>query len=71
MVLFILALVVGLPLGFLFGEWMVNLNPYHMPVDFSGVSIACVLLVVVLVGTVATQIGKVVNADPVHGLKSE
>lgn len=71
LVLFIMALVAGLPLGFLFGKWMVNINPYHMPVDFSGVTIACVLLVVVLIGTVATQIGKVLNSDPVNGLKSE
>lgn len=69
--LFLIALLAGAPLGFLFGQWMVLMNPYHMPVTYSGVFMACLILVVVLFGTVSTQIGKVVKADPVNGLKTE
>lgn len=70
-ILFVIALVVGAPLGFLFGEWMVLLNPYHMPVTYSGVAMGCGILIAVLFGTVATQIGKVLKSDPVEGLKTE
>ncbi len=69
--LFVVALAVGGPLGFLFGKWMVIMNPYHMPVTYSGVTMGCSILVLVLIGTVSTQIGKVLNSDPVNGLKAE
>jgi putative ABC transport system permease protein len=72
MLLFILALVIGAPVGQMAGAWLLGFSQsYHMPITLSGVSIAVVIMVVVLLATVSTQINKVLKANPVDGLKAE
>jgi ABC-type antimicrobial peptide transport system permease subunit len=72
MILFIVALVIGAPLGQMAGTWLLNFSQsYHMPITLSGVSIAVAIMVFVLLATVSTQINKVLKANPVDGLKVE
>lgn len=71
-VLFMLALIIGAPLGYWLGTWLIEFsNEYHMPVTFSGAIIAVVITIAVLLATVATQIWKVIKSNPVVGLKME
>jgi putative ABC transport system permease protein len=72
-VLFIVALVLGAPIGHRLGAWMINFSnrDYHMPTNFSGVSMAVVIMIFVLLATVSTQIWKVLKSNPVDGLKVE
>lgn len=71
-VLFAVALFIGAPLGYLFARWLVVfMSPYYMPATFSGVVLAVIIMSLVLLLTVSTQIGKVMKANPVVGLKTE
>jgi putative ABC transport system permease protein len=70
--LFAVALVVGAPLGYVLGKSFIEMTaPYHMPVTFTSVIIAVVIMIFVLFFTVSTQIRKVLKANPVDGLKTE
>ena len=44
---------------------------YSMPMDFSGVTMAVLMLIAVLLSVVFTQIRKISKANPVEGLKVE
>ena len=71
-VLFAISLSIGAPISyFLMGALMDKVYEYHIPMTVSGVMIAVVLLIFVLLATVSTQIGKVSKANPVAGLKVE
>jgi putative ABC transport system permease protein len=66
------ALLIGAPVSYLLVEAQLNsLYAYPMPMNPWGVVLAMVILVLVLVGVVSTQIGKVVKANPVEGLKQD
>lgn len=67
--LLIVGLAVGTPLGFWFANFLITTDPYHMPVTTSSAWWTVVIITVLLLGTIATQIGKVVKANPVDGLK--
>ncbi len=70
--LFILSLLVGAPLGYWLGTWLIEFsNHYHMPGTFSGAVLAVVITVLVLALTMGTQIWKVLKSNPVNGLKVE
>ena len=71
MILFVVAITIGSPLGFFFGKWLIEGNAYHMPVTLYPAGIAVVIIVLVLLATVSTQVWKVLKANPVNGLKSE
>jgi len=71
LILFIVAIAIGAPLGYIFGKWLIESNPYHMPVTIFPVAIAVVIIVFVLLTTVFTQIWKVLKSNPVEGLKTE
>jgi hypothetical protein len=49
----------------------VGFRSMQAAITLSGVSIAVVIIVVVLLATVSTQINKVLKANPVDGLKVE
>jgi putative ABC transport system permease protein len=67
-----IALATGAPISYILVKVVFDFAyKYHMPVDFSGVTMAVILLVVVLVITVLSQVRKVVKANPVDGLKIE
>lgn len=71
-ILFISTLALGAPLGFMFGKWIIEFaHPYHMPITFSGVSLAVLIVVIGLAATVSTQVSKVFRSNPVEGLKAE
>jgi ABC-type lipoprotein release transport system permease subunit len=68
----IIALIVGAPLSYWFAEaYLAMLFAYPMPVGYSGIIIALIILVLVLLAVISTQIRKVLNANPVEGLKTE
>ncbi|MEP1097532.1 MAG: FtsX-like permease family protein, partial [Cyclobacteriaceae bacterium] len=70
--LFVIALSIGAPISyFLMEALMDEVYEYHIPMTISGVMIAVVLLIFVLLATVSTQVGKVSKANPVVGLKVE
>ncbi|MCW5912458.1 MAG: ABC transporter permease [Cyclobacteriaceae bacterium] len=72
LVLFIVALCIGAPLGHWLGTWLIEFsNEYHMPITPSGAMISTVITAVVLLATVSTQIWKVMKSNPVSGLKVE
>jgi ABC-type antimicrobial peptide transport system permease subunit len=70
-ILFVVAIAIGSPLGFFFGKWLIEGNAYHMPVTLYPAGIAVVIIVLVLLITVSTQVWKVLKTNPVNGLKSE
>lgn len=71
-VLFAISLTIGGPISyFLMGAMMDEVYEYHIPMTVSGVMIAVVLLIFVLLATVSTQVRKVSKANPVVGLKVE
>ncbi|HEU5290329.1 MAG TPA: FtsX-like permease family protein [Cyclobacteriaceae bacterium] len=71
MILFIVAIAIGSPLGFFFGRWLIEGNAYHMPVTLYPAGIAVVIIIIVLLTTISTQVWKVLKTNPVNGLKSE
>ncbi|HMJ71135.1 MAG TPA: hypothetical protein VK508_19680 [Cyclobacteriaceae bacterium] len=44
---------------------------YPMPIGYSGIIIALIILVLVLLAVISTQIRKVLKQNPVVGLKTE
>ena len=72
LILFAVALIVGAPLGHLLGAWLVGFsNKYHMPITYSSVAIAVVIMIVLVLATISTQITKVLKSNTVIGLKTE
>lgn len=71
-VLFLVALVLGAPISYNLIRILFDAAyAYHIPVDYSGVTIAVLILIFVLAITVSTQIRKVLKSNPVNGLKVE
>ena len=72
LVLFLVSLLIGAPLGYLLGSWLIGFsNEYHMPITFSGAGIAVAITALVLITTVFTQVWKVMESNPLNGLKVE
>ncbi len=72
MVLFLVALAIGGPASFFLMEALLDaVYEYHIPMTVSGVLIAVFLLIIVLLATVSTQVGKVSKTNPVSGLRTE
>lgn len=70
--LFAISLTIGGPISFFLMEALMDeVYEYHIPMTVSGVMIAVVLLIFVLLATVSTQVRKVSKANPVIGLKVE
>jgi len=66
------ALVIGAPLSFILVQAELNtFFEYHMPTNYSGVVLAVLILIVVLMATVSTQVLRVFKANAVEGLKVE
>lgn len=66
------ALLLGVPLSYYGIKAVLDFAyPYHMPVTFWSVLLAALLLLIVLAGTISTQVIKVIKANPVNGLKVE
>ncbi len=71
-ILFAIALTAGAPISYVVIKFFIeSAYTYHMPVDYTGVVIAVVILITVLLITVSTQINKVFKSNPVNGLKTE
>jgi putative ABC transport system permease protein len=70
--LFAIALIIGAPISYMLIKLLFDTAyTYHLPVTYSSVIIAMVVLVSVLLLTVSTQIRKVLKSNPVNGLKVE
>jgi ABC-type antimicrobial peptide transport system permease subunit len=66
------ALIIGAPVSYLFTKaYLDMLFAYPMPMGYSGLVIALIILIIVLLAVVSTQIRKVVKSNPVEGLKME
>jgi ABC-type antimicrobial peptide transport system permease subunit len=71
-VLMIISLIIGAPVSYWFTKaYLDMLFAYPMPVGYSGIVIALIILVLILLTVVATQIRKVLKLNPVDGLKVE
>jgi ABC-type antimicrobial peptide transport system permease subunit len=70
--LFSIALMLGAPVSYFLNKMLFDqIYYYHIPVTYSCVIIAIVILITVLLVTVSTQIKKVLKANPVDGVKGE
>ncbi|NOT76004.1 MAG: FtsX-like permease family protein [Cyclobacteriaceae bacterium] len=70
--LFMIAFAIGGPVSYyLVGFFFDMVYAYHIPMNFWGVTIPVVVLIMVLLGTVSIQVGKVSKSNPVEGLKTE
>ncbi|GAB4243663.1 MAG: ABC transporter permease [Ekhidna sp.] len=70
--LFAISLAIGGPISYFMMEALMDqVYEYHIPMTISGVVIAIVILIFVLLATVSTQVRKVSKANPVIGLKVE
>jgi ABC-type antimicrobial peptide transport system permease subunit len=70
--LIICSLVIGAPVSYIFTKaYLDMLFAYPMPMSYSGVVIAIILLIFILIAVISTQIKKVVKLNPVDGLKVE
>jgi hypothetical protein len=70
--LLVVALIVGAPVGHMAAAWLVGFaNTYHMPITYSSVAIAVVMMIVLVLATISTQITKVLRSNTVSGLKTE
>lgn len=71
-VLFAVALVPAAPISYILVKALFDdAYTYHMPIGYSGVTIAVLILILVLLITVSTQVRKVLKSNPVTGLKVE
>jgi len=68
----VVALIIGGPVSYLFTKaYLDMLFAYPMPMGYSGVVMAILILIVVLLAVISTQIRKVSKSNPVDGLKTE
>jgi putative ABC transport system permease protein len=66
------AIIIGAPAGFSLSKWVITTSyEYHMPITISGVSVSVLILMIVFFLPMATQVRKVLRANPVEGLKVE
>ncbi|MEL7147168.1 MAG: FtsX-like permease family protein [Bacteroidota bacterium] len=66
------AIVLGSPLSHILIKANLDMMyPDPRPFGYSGVTIAVVILIFILLAVIATQIRRVINANPVEGLKIE
>ncbi len=66
------ALVVGVPISFIFAKASLNmLFAYPMPIDYSGIAVGGTILVAIFCGVILTQVRKVLRTNPVEGLKAD
>jgi putative ABC transport system permease protein len=71
-ILFMIAIVVGGPLGYFLSTMILHsAYSYHMPFDYSGTIMAVILLTSIVIGTVSSQVRRILKANPVDGLKVE
>lgn len=71
-ILFAVALGIGAPISYILIKLLIEAAyAYHMPINFWGVTLAVVILIVVLLSTISTQIIKVFQSNPVEGIKTE
>ena len=69
---FAIALGIGAPVSYLLNKLLFDtIYWYHMPITYSGVLLAISILILVLLVTFSTQIGKILKSNPVNGLKEE
>ncbi len=67
-----IALIIGAPVSYLFTRaYLDMLFAYPMPMSYSGVAIALVILVCVMVSVIFSQVLKLLQLNPVDGLKVE
>jgi putative ABC transport system permease protein len=72
LLLFAATLFIGCPISYFLNNLLLDsIYYYHVPVTFSGVVIAVVILIFVLFLTISTQVNKVSKTNPVNGLKIE
>jgi hypothetical protein len=72
LVLLIIALAIGAPLGHYGGAMVIDMAyAYHMPFDATGAVMAVMLIVSVLLTMVITQVRRIFGSNPVQGLKVE
>ena len=72
LLIFIMAILVGAPASYYLVQTIFDtFFIYHMPLNYSFIWTSGGILMVVVVGVVATQIFKVTNSNPVTGLKVE
>jgi len=68
----VVAMIFGAPISYLFAKAYLNmLFAYPMPMDYSGIVLSLVILILILLAVISTQIRKVLKANPIDGLKSE
>jgi ABC-type antimicrobial peptide transport system permease subunit len=71
-VLVVVALIIGAPISYIFTEaYLSMLFAYPMPMEFSGIAMALIILVVILLAVISTQIRKVSKTNAIDGLKVE
>jgi ABC-type antimicrobial peptide transport system permease subunit len=67
-----IALIIAAPGSYFLMRFLFDLAyAYHMPVTYSVALIAILIMIIVFLGTVSTQIRRVLNQNPVNGLKAE
>jgi len=70
--LFTVGLSIGAPVSYILNKFLFDsIYNYHMPITYFGVVPAVAILILVLLATVFTQVKKVVESNPVDGLKVE
>lgn len=71
-VLLIIALVVGLPLGKIIVNYLIStLFFYHQPVSFSTLFISLFIMVALAIISVAGQVNRAIRENPINSLRSE
>lgn len=72
LILFVVALVLGAPISYVLMKFFFDaVYTYHVPITYYGVAIAVAILILILLTTVSIQIRKVLESNPVDGLKVE
>lgn len=72
LILILIALIIGAPVSYMAVETLMDaVYNYHMPMNIWGIMLSVLILVMVLILTMATQVGKVLRSNPVKGLRSE
>jgi putative ABC transport system permease protein len=72
LILYVVALGLGAPVSYFLNKLLFDsIYYYHIPITYSGVAVAASILVLALLVTASSQIGKVLKSNPVNGLKVE
>lgn len=71
-ILTLVSLIIGAPVSYVLTKaYLDMLFAYPMPMGYSGIAIALVILTFILLAVISTQINKVSKLNPVDGLKVE